>query len=46
MTEGYTIVLLLLLCLVYGKLCGARNQLKRIADFCEWSEKRIKGESA
>lgn len=45
MTEGYVIILLLLLCLLYGKLCGVRNQMKRIADFCERSEKRIKGEA-
>lgn len=45
MTEGYVIVLLLLLCLLYGKLCGVRNQMARIADFCERSEKRIRGEN-
>lgn len=45
MTEGYVIVLSLLFCLIYGKLSGVRNQLGRIADFCERSEKRMKGES-
>lgn len=45
MTEGYVITFLILLCLFYGKLCGTRNQLARIADFCERSEKRIKEQS-
>jgi len=43
--EGYILAFLVLLCLFYGKLCGARNQLARIADFCERSEKRIKEQS-
>lgn len=43
MTEGYVITMLLLLCLLYGKLCGVRNQMARIADFCERSEKRMRG---
>jgi hypothetical protein len=42
MTEGYVIAVLLLGCCLYGKLCGVRNQLARIADFCERSEKRFK----
>jgi hypothetical protein len=40
--EGYAIVLVFVLCLIYGKVSGARDQLKRIADFCERSEERIK----
>jgi hypothetical protein len=42
MTEGYALAFLVVLCLLYGKLCGVRNQMARIADFCERSEKRIK----
>lgn len=42
MTEGYILSFLILLCLLYGKVCGVRNQMARIADFCERSEKRIK----
>ena len=45
MNEGYLIAFLVLLCLFYGKLCGTRNQLARIDDFCERSEKRIKEQS-
>jgi len=43
MTEGYLIAFVVLLCLLYGKLCGVRNQMAPIADFCERSEKRMKG---
>jgi len=43
MMEGYLIAFLVVLCLLYGKLCGVRNQMARIADFCERSEKRMKG---
>jgi len=42
MTEGVQNVFLILLCLLYGKLCGVRNQMARIADFCERSEKRMR----
>lgn len=45
MSEGYAIAFLIVLCLLYGKLCGVRNQMARIADFCERSEKRIRGEN-
>lgn len=45
MSESYVIVLLFVLCLIYGKLCGVHNQMARIADFCERSEKRIRGEN-
>lgn len=45
MTEGYILIFLILLCFFYGKLCGVRNQLARIADFCERSEKRLGGRS-
>ena len=45
MTEGYLIAFVVLLCLLYGKLCGVRNQMARIADFCERSEKRMKEQS-
>jgi hypothetical protein len=45
MMEGYLIAFLVVLCLLYGKLCGVRNQMARIADFCERSEKRIKEQS-
>lgn len=45
MMEGYLIAFLVLLSLLYGKLCGVRNQMARIADFCERSEKRMKEQS-
>lgn len=45
MNEGYLLAFVVLLCLLYGKLCGVRNQMARIADFCERSEKRIKEQS-
>jgi hypothetical protein len=45
MSEGYQLAFLIVLCLLYGKLCGVRNQMARIADFCERSEKRIKAQS-
>jgi hypothetical protein len=41
--EGYILTLIVLLCLMYGKMCGVRNQMARIADFCERSEKRLAG---
>lgn len=41
MNEGYLIALTVVLALIYGKLSGVREQMKRIADFCERSEKRI-----
>lgn len=44
MNEGYAIAFLVVLCLLYGKLCGVRNQMARIADFCERSEKRIEAD--
>lgn len=42
MSEGYAIVLVILFCLIFGKLSGIRTQLSRIADFCERSEKRMR----
>lgn len=45
MSEGYLLAFLIVLCLLYGKLCGVRNQMARIADFCERSEKRIRAQS-
>jgi len=44
-SEGYLLAFLIVLCLLYGKLCGVRNQMARIADFCERSEKRISEQS-
>ncbi len=41
MTEGYVLALIVVLALIYGKLSGVREQLKRIADFCERSEARM-----
>jgi hypothetical protein len=40
-SEGYALAAIILLCLLYGKVCGVSNQMARIADFCERSEKRI-----
>ena len=45
MNESYVIALIVVLALIYGKLSGVREQMKRIADFCERSEKRINGQS-
>lgn len=42
MSEGYILAFLVILCLLYGKLCGVRNQMARIADFCERSEQRLR----
>jgi len=44
MTETYATALIMVLALIYVRLCGVREQMKRIADFCERSEKRINGQ--
>jgi hypothetical protein len=43
MSDGVAFCLVLMLALIYGKICGVRDQLKRIADFCERSESRLTG---
>lgn len=43
MSGELLIVLIVVLGLLWGKLCGIRNQLKRIADVCESAERRTQG---
>ena len=43
MSGELLVILIVVLGLLWGKLCGIRNQLGRIADFCERSEKRMTG---
>lgn len=45
MSEGYFVALIIVLALIYGRLASVRDQMKRIADFCERSEKRINEQS-
>lgn len=42
MNDGILILLILFGGLVFGKLCGIRNQLARIADVCENADRRAK----
>lgn len=43
MSDGLALLLILVGALLWGKLCGIRNQLARIADICERAEKRTNG---
>lgn len=44
MSDGVTICLIIIACLIYGKLCGIRNQLERIANVAEGANKRAAGQ--
>lgn len=43
MSDALALVFILLACLTFSRLCGIRNELKRIADLCERAEKRTQG---
>jgi hypothetical protein len=43
MSDGVTLALIVILALIYGRLCGIREEIKRVADFCDRSEKRMTG---